>query len=143
MISPSVSIMIFYSVIFIRKIKSNWIILNHQLNELPIRAEQRLSPRSSYTDAMDRIFKSTKGLFFSCILFLLSHIPYAVTVLIDTEDKLPAKLYMYSANLWHLNSALSCVLYAFTNSQLKKGYLNFLNLIFDRKSYSYTLNLDF
>ena len=139
MFLPSVSIIFFYSRIFFKKLESDRNIQSHHLNEHPNRKlATTSSPRSSHTDSMTKTIKTTKGLLLACVFFLITHLPYAITVLIDVNDEFPGKLYMYAATTWHLNSALNCILYAFTNTQLKEGYINFLCLIFDRKSYSYT-----
>ena len=132
MILPSVSIVFFYSRIYFKVVSHH---LNELSNEQPTTAHQNLEQRR---EIIKKTIKMTKGLFFACFLFLISHLPYAITVIVDSNDELPGKIYMYAATAWHLNSSLNCVLYAFTNSQLKMGYVNFLYLIFNKKLYSYT-----
>jgi hypothetical protein len=81
--------------------------------------------------------KIAKGLFASFLLFVLCWLPYGLLILIDSNDELPAAAYMYSMTLAHLSPALTPILYALTNSQIKNGYINFFNLMFFRRKYKY------
>ena len=80
----------------------------------------------------------TKGLFASCILFVVCYLPYAAIMLLDSDDTLHRTAYMYAMLLAHFNSSLNPILYAFTNSEIKKGYGNFLNYVLCNDNYEFS-----
>ena len=77
------------------------------------------------TSRFKKTVKTIKGLFISCIIFMVCHLPFGLVILSDLDDKLPNIAYMYSMLIAHLGSSTNVILYAFTNTQLFKGYKNF------------------
>ena len=83
------------------------------------------------------LIKITKGLFASCLMFIICALPYGLVLLIDVNNKLPRTAYMFPGLMLHLNSSLNPILYALTNSQIREGYYNLLFFLFNRKKYIY------
>jgi len=84
-----------------------------------------------------KLIQMTKGLFASCFIFTVCSLPYGLILLIDLENKLHRTAFMFSLLLLHLNSSLNPILYAFTNTQIREGYLNLFYFLFNRKKYIY------
>ena len=59
--------------------------------------------------------------------------------MIDFKDELPRSAHMYPILLAHINSSLNPILYAFTNSNFKRGYINFFYFLFDKKNYLFSI----
>ena len=130
---PTFSVVFFYTGIFIRKIKSDLTMFRHFSSGLS---------HASQSEAIRKTFRIIKGLLASCILFLVSHLPFALIILIDLDDKLPNYVYMFTMTLSHMNSSLNVILYALTNSMIRSGYKNFFNFCLHKKDYSYKISVD-
>jgi hypothetical protein len=85
--------------------------------------------------------KFSIGLFSSLIIFSVSFVPCFIFVLFDSEEKLPRAFHLYGRVFILINSCLNPILYGTTNETFKNGYKNFLNSIFNRKEYMYSLEL--
>lgn len=55
--------------------------------------------------------------------------PYALTITLDFNDKLPNAAHMYPLLIAHANSSLNPILYALTNPKFQRGYRSLLNWI--------------
>ena len=81
--------------------------------------------------------KKIKGLICSCVIFLVCYAPYCIVVLTDINSAYPKEAHMYTMALLHANSSLNPILYFFTNTPIRDGYINLFNLIFRRNFYRY------
>lgn len=119
---PTFSVLYFYSNIFISIIK----------NEMNI-GKRRIKSTARFK----RTVRATKGLFLSCVIFMICHLPFGLVILSDLDDKLPNSAYMYSMLIAHLGSSTNVILYGLTNSQIFKGYKNLFTICLNRKSLSH------
>jgi len=81
------------------------------------------------------------GLFSSLIIFSVTFVPYFILLIVDYEDKLPRAFHLYGLIFIRINSCLNPILYGTTNTTFKDGYKNFLNLIFNKNEYEYSLEI--
>jgi len=77
-----------------------------------------------------------KGLFASCVLFIVCYLPYGFVVISD-DGSYPKEAHMFPMALLHLNSTLNPFLYFFTNTPIREGYKNFFNFLFRRSLYKF------
>lgn len=129
MIVPSFTVLYFYLFIFIATFKSNLNTINNHYGKVD-------------ANTLKKGLRMLKGLFSSCLLFIICHLPFGLVVLSDLDDTYPDVAYMYTMLLAHLGSTLNVLLYALTNSQIRIGYINFLNLCRCSKKYSYLIKID-
>jgi len=61
--------------------------------------------------------------------------------MIDYKDTLPAAYHLYGLVLMRINSCLNPLLYGLTNTLFKKGFKNIYFLLFDRKQYSFSIEV--
>lgn len=80
----------------------------------------------------------TKGLFASCVIFVVCNLPYGLVTLLDLNDQLPRSAYMFSLLMLHLNSFFNPFLYALTNTPRLEGYYYFFYYLFQRKKYKFS-----
>jgi hypothetical protein len=85
--------------------------------------------------------KFSKGLFSSIILFIITYVPFSLIIIIDHNDSLPAAYHLYGFALMRINSCLNPLLYGLTNTLFKKGFYNFYFLLFDKKKYSFSIEV--
>jgi hypothetical protein len=81
----------------------------------------------------------SKGMFASYFCFMIAFLPYDIILILDFDDSLPRYIHMLGYILVKFNSLLNSILYGTTCELFWKGYKNFLNLIFNKKEYSYSL----
>jgi hypothetical protein len=81
----------------------------------------------------------SKGMFASYFFFMIAFVPYGTVLILDFDNGLPRYIHMLGYILVKFNSILNSILYGTTCELFWKGYKNFLNLIFDKKNYSYSL----
>jgi hypothetical protein len=85
--------------------------------------------------------KFSIGLFSSILLFVFTYIPFSIILMIDYKDTLPAAYHLYGLVLMRINSCLNPLLYGLTNTLFKKGFKNIYFLLFDRKQYSFSIEV--
>jgi len=85
--------------------------------------------------------KISIGLFSSIMLFVITYVPFSIIVMIDHEDILPAAYHLYGFAFMRINSCLNPLLYGLTNTVFKKGYQNIYFLLFNRKEYSFSIEV--
>ena len=85
--------------------------------------------------------KFSIGLFLSIILFVFTYIPFSIILMIDYKDTLPAVYHLYGLVLMRINSCLNPLLYGLTNTLFKKGFKNIYFLLFNRKEYSFSIEV--
>jgi hypothetical protein len=85
--------------------------------------------------------KFSKGLFSSIILFIITYVPFSLIIIIDHNDSLPAAYHLYGFALMRINSCLNPLLYGLTNTIFKKGFQNIYFLLFNRKEYSFSIEV--
>ena len=61
--------------------------------------------------------------------------------MIDYKDTLPAVYHLYGLVLMRINSCLNPLLYGLTNTLFKKGFKNIYFLLFNRKEYSFSIEV--
>ena len=81
----------------------------------------------------------SKGMFASYFFFMIAFLPYGIILILDFDNSLPRYIHMLGYILVKFNSILNSILYGTTCELFWKGYKNFLNLIFNKKEYSYSL----
>jgi hypothetical protein len=81
----------------------------------------------------------SKGMFASYFCFMIAFLPYGIILILDFDNSLPRYIHMLGYILIKFNSVLNSILYGTTCGLFWKGYKNFLNLIFNKKEYSYSL----
>ena len=81
----------------------------------------------------------SKGMFASFFFFAIAFVPYAIILILDFDNSLPRYIHMLGYIVVKFNSILNSILYGTTCELFWKGYKNFLNLIFNKKNYSYSL----
>ena len=81
----------------------------------------------------------SKGIFASYFFFMIAFLPYGIILILDFDNGLPRYIHMLGYILVKFNSVLNSILYGTTCELFWKGYKNFLNLIFNKKEYSYSL----
>jgi len=81
----------------------------------------------------------SKGMFASYFFFMIAFLPYGLLAIIDFDNRLPRYIHMLAYILVKFNSLLNSILYGTTCELFWKGYKNFLNLMFNKKEYSYSL----
>jgi len=81
----------------------------------------------------------SKGMFASYFFFMIAFLPYGIIVILDFDNSLPRYIHMLGYIVIKFNSVLNSILYGTTCELFWKGYKNFLNLIFNKKEYSYSL----
>ncbi len=86
-------------------------------------------------------FKFSMGLFLSILLYICTIVPYSIVAMIDYKDTLPAAYHLYGLVLMRINSCLNPLLYGLTNTLFKKGFKNIYFLLFDRKQYSFSIEV--
>jgi uncharacterized membrane protein len=85
--------------------------------------------------------KFSIGLFSSIILFVFTYIPFSTILMIDYKDTLPAVYHLYGLVLMRINSCLNPLLYGLTSTLFKKGFKNIYFLLFNRKEYSFSIEV--
>jgi len=80
----------------------------------------------------------TKGLFASCVIFVICNLPYGIVIVLDFREQLPRTAYMFTLLMLHLNSFFNPFLYALTNTPMLEGYKNFFFYLFQRKKYNFS-----
>jgi hypothetical protein len=106
-----------------------------------IRTRQRAHSHNQFNRETKLDLTFSIGLFSSLIIFSVSFVPCFILVIFDYEEKLPRAFHLYGRVFILLNSCLNPILYGTTNETFKNGYKNFLNSIFNRKEYEYSLEL--
>jgi len=81
----------------------------------------------------------SRGMFASFFFFMIAFLPYGIILILDFDNSLPRYIHMSGYILVKFNSILNSILYGTTCELFWKGYKNFLNLIFNKKEYSYSL----
>ena len=81
----------------------------------------------------------SRGMFASFFFFMIAFLPYGIILILDFDNSLPRYIHMFGYILVKFNSLLNSILYGTTCELFWKGYKNFLNLIFNKKEYSYSL----
>ncbi len=81
----------------------------------------------------------SKGMFASYFCFMIAFLPYGIILILDFDNSLPRYIHMLGYIVIKFNSVLNSILYGTTCELFLKGYKNFLNLIFNKKEYSYSL----
>jgi hypothetical protein len=85
--------------------------------------------------------KFSIGLFLSILLFVFTYVPFAIILMIDYNDTLPAAYHLYGLVLMRINSCLNPLLYGLTNTVFRKGFQNIYFLLFNRKQYSFSIEV--
>jgi hypothetical protein len=85
--------------------------------------------------------KFSIGLFSSILLFVFTYIPFSIILMIDYKDTLPAAYHLYGLVLMRTNSCLNPLLYGLTNTLFRKGFENIYFLLFNRKEYSFSIEV--
>jgi len=61
--------------------------------------------------------------------------------MIDHNDTLPVAYHLYGFAFMRINSCLNPLLYGLTNTIFKKGFQNIYFLLFNRKEYSFSIEV--
>jgi len=84
--------------------------------------------------------KFSKGIFASYFLFMITFVPCGLLLVLDFDSNLPHYIHLLGYIASKFNSIMNLILYGSTCELFLKGYKNFLNLIFDKKNYSYLID---
>ncbi len=85
--------------------------------------------------------KFSIGLFMSIILYVFTFCPFMIILMIDFEDTLPGAYRRHGLILARINSCLNPLLYGLTNTIFRKGFENFYFFLFNRKEYSFSIEV--
>jgi hypothetical protein len=123
-ILPFILIIICYIKIFIHTIEAKQRVITHQKFQ-----KHKID------------LKFSIGLFLSILLFVFTYVPFAIILMIDYNDTLPAAYHLYGLVLMRINSCLNPLLYGLTNTVFRKGFQNIYFLLFNRKQYSFSIEV--
>jgi len=104
-----------------------------------IDSKQRAQSQNRIKHKID--LKFSIGLFSSIILFVITYVPFSIIVMIDHNDTLPVAYHLYGFAFMRINSCLNPLLYGLTNTIFKKGFKNIYFLLFNRKEYSFSIEV--
>lgn len=74
--------------------------------------------------------RMVRTFFIVVVCFLLCWTPYDLLILVDRNDSAPKLLYVILLAIGHSNSSLNSILYGATNKRFRKGYKQFLCMVF-------------
>lgn len=74
--------------------------------------------------------RMVRTFFIVVVCFLLCWTPYDLLILVDRNDSAPKLLYVILLAIGHSNSSLNSILYGATNKRFRKGYKQFLGMLF-------------
>jgi hypothetical protein len=106
-----------------------------------IRVRQRAQNHNQFNRRGKLDLTFSIGLFSSLIIFSVTFVPYFILLIVDYEDKLPRAFHLYGLIFIRINSCLNPILYGTTNKTFENGYKNFLNFIFNKNEYEYSLEI--
>jgi hypothetical protein len=104
-----------------------------------IKIKQRAQSQNRNQHEID--LKFSIGLFLSILLFVITYAPFTIILMTDYKDILPASFHLYGFLLMRINSCLNPLLYGLTSTLFRKGFQNIYFLLFDRKKYSFSIEV--
>ena len=69
-----------------------------------------------------RTIKLAKSLFIIFLVFVGCWSPFALLVVLDHKDVAPHEVHLFITQLAHLHASANCIVYALTNSQMRRAY---------------------